>query len=67
MTKQTLAVLAGAIVLFAVAVIGALAFTGSESSGGSGNVRTMPQGQTMTGPLQTMENDQTMPGMSDAP
>ena len=58
MNKQTLAVIAGAIVLFAVAVIGTMAFTGSES--GDGNVHTMPQGQTMTG----VENDQMMPGMS---
>ena len=62
MTKQTLAVIVGAIVLFAVAVIGAMAFTGSDSSGGK--VHTMPQGQTMTGPMHTMEDDQTMTGMS---
>lgn len=62
MNKQTLAVILGAIVLFAVAVIGAMAFTGSESS--DVDVHTMSQGQTMTGPMQTMENDQTMPGMN---
>jgi hypothetical protein len=38
--KQTLAVIAGAIVLFAVAVIGAMAFTGGDSNPG-GNVHTM--------------------------
>ena len=55
----------GAIVLFALAVIGAMAFTGSESSGG--NVHTMPQGQTMTGAMRTMENDQTSSGAAPLP
>ena len=48
MTKQTLAVIAGAIVLFAVAVIGAMAFTGGDSNPG-GNMHTMQDGSTMTG------------------
>lgn len=49
MTKQTLAVIIGAIVLFAVAVIGAMAFTGGGDSNPGGNMHTMQDGSTMTG------------------
>jgi len=69
MNKQTIAVILGAVVLFVVALGGALAFTGGESSGG--NVHTMPGGQMMTGmmddemmddPAHTMPGGQTMTG-----
>ena len=46
MPKQTLAVIAGAVVLFAGVLFGTLVFTGGDSNG---NVHTMPGGQTMTG------------------
>ena len=55
MNKQTIAVVVGAVVLFAVALVGAFAFTGSDS--GAGNVHTMTNGQMMTG---TMDNDSMM-------
>lgn len=45
MSRQTLAVVVGAIVLFVVAVVGAIAFTGGNSN--SGGVHTMPDGSTM--------------------
>lgn len=51
MNKQTWAVVVGAIVLFAIAVVGALAFTGGDST--SGNVHTMPGGASMTGQMST--------------
>ena len=63
MNKQTLAVIVGAIVLFAVAVIGAMAFTGGDSGT---PVMTMPDGSTMpadqmtTGDTMTMEDGSTM-------
>lgn len=47
MNRQTLVIVAVAIVLFAVAVFGALALTGDDT--GSGNTHTMPGGSTMTG------------------
>ena len=47
MTKQTIAVVLGAAVLFFVAIVGAMAFTSNDSSGG--NLHTMPNGQMMTG------------------
>jgi len=46
MSKQTLAVIVGAIVLFVVAVVGAMAFTGSDS--GPDNVHTMQDGSMMS-------------------
>lgn len=46
MSRQTLAVIVGAIVLFVVAVVGAMAFTGSDLS--PDNVHTMPGGTTMS-------------------
>lgn len=51
MSKQTVAVIAGAVVLFVVAVVGAMAFTGGSDSGG--NVHTMPDGSMMTGEMPT--------------
>ena len=61
MNKQLIAAIVGAVVLFAVALVGALAFTGSDS--GAGNVHTMTDGQMMTG---TMDNDSMMgPMMSN--
>jgi hypothetical protein len=50
MSKQTLAVAVGAVVLFVIAIVGAMAFT--SGSGGS-NVHTMPNGETMTGTMPT--------------
>jgi hypothetical protein len=44
MNKQTIAVVVGAVGLFVVAVIGALAFTGG---GEAHPVMTMPNGETM--------------------
>ena len=46
MSKQTLAVIVGAIVLFIAAVAGAMAFTGGDSS--PDNVHTMQDGSTMS-------------------
>lgn len=70
MNKQTIAVVAGAAVLFVVAVVGAMAFTSNDSSGG--NVHTMPNGAMMTGMMDdammgsssghTMSGGQTMTG-----
>lgn len=79
MNKQLIAVVVGAAVLFAVALVGAFAFTDGDS--GAGNVHTMPNGQmmmdtesmmghtmsngqTMTGPMHTMSGGERMPGMS---
>ena len=64
MNKQTLAIAVGAVVLFAVALVGALAFTGDGSSGD--NVHTMQDGQTMTGTggMHTMQNGQMMTGVT---
>jgi hypothetical protein len=56
MNKQLIAAVAGAVVLFAVALVGALAFTGSDS--GAGNAHTMPNGQMMNG----MTDDDSMMG-----
>ncbi len=67
MNKQMISIIVGAVVLFAVALVGALAFTGNDS--GAGNVHTMPNGQMMTGSTDTdstmdhtMSNGQTMTG-----
>ena len=51
-----------ATVLFGIALLGALAFTGNSNSGGNGH--TMPDGQTMTPPMHTMTNGDTMTGMT---
>ena len=80
MNKQAIAVIVAAVVLFVVAVVGAMAFTGSDS--GAGNEHQMPNGQmtgmmddsmmghtmtggqTMTGPMHTMSGGEQMPGMT---
>lgn len=63
MSKQNLAIIVGAIVLFVVAVVGAMAFTGGDSgtpvmtmSDGS----TMPTDQMTTGGTMTMGDGSTM-------
>lgn len=55
MNKQTLAIVVGAIVLFVVAVVGAMAFTGGDSGT---PIMTMPDGSTM--PADEMTTDGTM-------
>lgn len=60
MSKQTIAVVVAAVVLFAAAVLGALAFTGDDS--GAGDVHTMPNGQMMTGPTNGMAGMDSMRG-----
>lgn len=63
MNRQTLAIVVGAIVLFVVAVVGAMAFTGGDSGT---PMMTMPDGSTMpddqmsTAGTHTMEDDSTM-------
>lgn len=63
MNRQTLAIAVGAIVLFVVAVVGAMAFTGGDSGT---PMMTMPDGSTMpadrmsTGGTHTMEDGSTM-------
>lgn len=68
MSKQTLAVIAAAVVLFAVGIVGALAFTGGSDDSYS---HQMPDGQTMTGQMTTdqtqMTTGQTMTGMDMTP
>jgi hypothetical protein len=59
MNKQLIAAIVGAVVLFTVALVGALAYTGSDSD--AGNVHTMPGGQMMTG---SMDNDSMMGRMT---
>lgn len=69
MNRQTVAIVVGAIVLFAVAVISATAF---NSGGDSGTpVMTMPDGSTMpadqmttTTTTMTMKDGSTMGGMA---
>lgn len=71
MNRQTLAVIVGAVVLFAVGLIGAFAFTGGSDSGTP--MMTMPDGSTMpadqmtTGDTMTMEDGSTMDEMDMAP
>lgn len=60
MNKQMLIVAVVAVLLFVVAIVGALRFTGGDS--GAGNGHTMQNGQTMTGPMDTMTGD--MSGMT---
>ncbi len=62
MNKQTVIVVAAAIVLFAVALGGALALTGGSKSDNGPHM--MPNGQTMTAPMHTMSDGETMPGMT---
>lgn len=65
MRKQTLAVVAGAIVLFTVAVIGAMALTSGGNPGTP--MMTMPDGSTMPADqmppagTHTMDDGSTMP------
>ncbi len=66
MNKQTIAAIVGAVVLFVVALVGAFAFTGSDSGA---TVHPMPNGQMMTGTMDTdsmmghmMSNGRTMTG-----
>lgn len=47
MSKQTLAVAAGAVLLFLVAVFGVMALTGGGGSGSTPPAMTMPDGSTM--------------------
>ena len=71
MSKQTIAVILGAIVLFAAAIGGTLAFTGGSKS--NSNPHTMQNGQTMTGEMtgtttestHPMSNGKTMTGSMD--
>jgi hypothetical protein len=51
LNKQTLVVIAVAVILFAVAIGASLAFIGGDDS--DDNVHTMPGGQTMTEPMET--------------
>lgn len=55
MNKQTLAIVVGAIVLFVVAVVGTMAFTGGDSGT---PMMTMPDGSTM--PADEMSDEGTM-------
>ncbi len=58
MSKQTLAVIVGAIVLFGLGVFGALAFTGGDSGT---PMMTMPDGSTMPADqMMTTEGTHTM-------
>lgn len=72
MSKQTLAVVVAAVVLFAAAVFGAMAFTGGDSTS-DGNVHTMQDGSTMTEEMSgtdgmhTMEDGSTMDDMEMEP
>lgn len=56
MSKQTLAVIVGAIVLFLAAVIGAMAFTSSDGT----PMMTMPDGSTMPADQMSTDNTHTM-------
>ena len=56
MNRQTIAVIVGAVVLFVVAVAGAIAFTGGDDS--DMPMMTMPDGSTM--PADQMTNDGMM-------
>ena len=58
MSRQTLAVIIGAIVLFIAAVAGAMVFTGGDSNSGD-NVHTMQDGSTMSD--DEMEDTTTLP------
>lgn len=51
MTRQTLVISAAAVVLFVAAVVGAMAFTGGDSS----PTMTMPDGSTMPTDQMTTE------------
>lgn len=57
MSRQSLAVIIGAIVLFGVGVFGALAFTGDDSGTPT---MTMPDGSTMPADQMPTEGTHTM-------
>lgn len=57
MHKQTLVVIVAAIVLFGLGIFGAMAYTSSGDDSSPGNVHTMQDGETMTGPMTTDGND----------
>lgn len=59
MSRQNLAIIVGAIVLFAIAVLGATAFSGGGDS--DTPVMTMPDGSTMPAEQMTTEGTMTMP------
>lgn len=63
MSKQTIAVIVGAIVLFAATVVGAMAFTGGDSS----PMMTMPDGSTMPADQMTTDGTMTMDDGSTMP
>ena len=72
MSKQTLVVVIGAIILFGIGIVGAMAFTGS--SGSDSPIMTMPDGTTMpsdqmssTGGTHTMQDGGAMTGMDMSP
>jgi hypothetical protein len=50
MSRQLIAVALAAVVLFVAAVAGGIALTGEDPAGG-GTIHTMPDGSTMTGPM----------------
>ena len=67
MSKQTLVVVIGAIILLGLGIVGAMAFTGS--SGSDSPIMTMPGGSTMpsdqmtsTGGTHTMQDGGAMTG-----
>ena len=62
MNKQTVIVIAAAVVLFAVALGSAIAFTGGSKISNGGH--TMQDGQTMTTPMQTTPDGETMTVMT---
>lgn len=65
MSKQNLALAVGAIVLFVVAVVGAMAFSGGGDSGTP--IMTMPDGSTMPADQMTTEGTMTMEDGSTMP
>lgn len=56
MSRQMLVVIVAAIVLFVGAVVGAMAFTGGDSSSGD-NVHTMQDGSTMSDDEMDMDTE----------
>ena len=74
MNKQTLIVVIAAVTLLFVGIVGAMAFTGSDSDMPMGGLHTMPDGSTMPGGqmgstdgMHTMSDGTTMPGMDMTP
>jgi len=62
MNKQTVIVIAASVVLFVVALGGAIAFTGGSKISNGGH--TMQDGETMTTPMQTMPDGETTTAMT---